>query len=141
MITIGLPFTPSKMIKKETKVGYRITLSWGGGIGGSTIDLFTLEDVPTMLKTSPQFITINDNVAKGEVINTSFIVRVTPVKLIHTVVENLGNNNFESRSENYYHCDVNEELTFVDMYTFDTYNHILGSTNCKNPAFFKSVKS
>lgn len=88
-IELGKPFTPSEIKGNATKEGYAILISYGGGMGGSSQTIYTYNKVD--LETKDIF-EVEDIYGVKHKINRSFVVKVSPTKIVSVDIKNLGNN-------------------------------------------------
>lgn len=88
-IELGKPFTPSEIKGNATKEGYAILISYGGGMGGASQTIYTYKKVD--LETKDIF-EVEDIYGVKHKINRSFVVKVSPTKIISLDIKNLGNN-------------------------------------------------
>jgi hypothetical protein len=116
MVKIGKPFTPSTITdKKEIKLT-ELTITCGGGMGGSRWEVYTKDKFDL----NEKFIKIDTNRCKNNIINTNFIVQVKPVRIFKISVKNDGNRNMRQKvgtTEDYYYLIPDgEEVQFVEEY-------------------------
>ena len=80
-VEIGLPITPAKVNNIFEVNGYEITLSYGGGMGGSCEKIISLTNVTREMLSYDCFTikTINNETLT---IFTRFIVKVVPKKIV-----------------------------------------------------------
>ena len=88
-ITIGRPFGPTNYIGMERKDGWQITLSWGGGMGGSSQRIYTYK--PIYLGCGVIF-EVEDIYGKKYTLNSRYIVKVEEVQIAKVTLYNNGNN-------------------------------------------------
>lgn len=79
IIEIGLPCTPSKYVKSFEKVGYRIKMSCGGGMGGSVWNEYFAENVP---EGEHKLVSLEDYTGRNKTINTKYVVKSEPVIIV-----------------------------------------------------------
>ena len=93
--TIGLPLTPAVINHVYQSEGFEITVSYGGGMGGTREVFNTLDDV-TDAMLNKEYFSIRCLNGKTTTIFTKFIVKVVPIKIVVTVGEH-SNRNFIDR--------------------------------------------
>lgn len=112
--TIGLKFTPSTMIKSTEITATEITISCGGGMGGSLWEEYTTDEVDL----TKQFITVNTNRNRNTSINTNFIVKTRPIKLVKVSLRNDGNGSMYQHSvgtiKDYYYAFDEDDIVAID---------------------------
>lgn len=83
---IGLPLTPAVINHVYESVGFEITISYGGGMGGSS-QIFDTFDNITDEMLSKEYFSIRCLNGKTVTIFTKFIVKVIPIQIVVTVGE------------------------------------------------------
>lgn len=131
-IVLGLPCTPSKFISADLKLGYKILISYGGGMGGAnrTIYAYVNEQTISVLENvTAKFINFT-NINNEEVtINTDFIVMVSKCNLVTTKIDatehyNYGKETKQKGSGEYkavilkdtFEIGINDAYVFKDEY-------------------------
>ena len=97
--TIGLPLTPATITDVYQSDGFEITVSYGGGRGGSCEVFNTLDNITDEMLYN-EYIMIH--CLNGETITvfTKFIVKIVPIKIVVTV----GTHNNQYFSGNHFVC-------------------------------------
>ena len=114
LIEIGLPCTPSKFINSSEKVGYRVKMSCGGGMGGSNWNEFFAEAVP---EGSHQLVSLEDYKGRNKTINTKYVVKCEPV-IISTFLFDITAHRF-FHEENKHKEKVYQEIVFAYSPEYD----------------------
>lgn len=81
---VGLPLEPAVMTNVYQSEGFEITISYGGGMGGSCQEFNTLDDITDEML-SKEYFSIHCLDGKIVTIFTKFIVKVVPIKIVVTV--------------------------------------------------------
>ena len=114
MITVGKPFLPSTMLEHKEINMTEITISCGGGMGGSRWEVYTKDTFDL----NDKFISISTNVNKHHNINTNNIIQTQAVKVLKISLRNDGNPNMKQKVgtvKNYYYLvPNNEEIKVLD---------------------------
>jgi hypothetical protein len=111
---IGLPLTPAVINHVYESVGFEITISYGGGMGGSCQKFDTFDDITDEML-SKEFFSIRCLDGKTVTIFTKFIVKVIPIKIVVTVGEH-SNEHFLYQGRNFvcsYKFYENEKYVIV----------------------------
>ena len=82
--TIGLPLTPATITDIYQSEGFEITVSYGGGMGGSCEKFNTLDKITDEMLYN-EYIMIHCLNGKTVTLFTKFIVKVVPIKIVVTV--------------------------------------------------------
>ena len=82
--TIGLPLTPATITDIYQSEGFEITVSYGGGMGGSCETFNTLDNITDEMLYN-EYIMIHCLNGKTVTLFTKFIVKVVPIKIVVTV--------------------------------------------------------
>ena len=110
---IGLPFTPSKLKIMETKKGYKIHLTFGGGMGGGRREIFTYKKIDT----TQSFVKVKDIFGVERDINLRHVVTIDPVQILIFGVENQGNTYMScpvgKTQTNYYYFDPTDKIKMM----------------------------
>ena len=86
--TIGLPLTPATITDVYKSNGFEITVSYGGGMfGSSQYEVFNTLDNITDEMLFNEYIMIHCLNGKTITVFTKFIVKVVPIKIVVTVGE------------------------------------------------------
>ena len=112
---VGLPFMPGKLKTMETKKGYKIHLTFGGGMGGGMREIFTYKKVDT----TQSFVKIKDIFGVERDINLLHVVAIDPVQILIWGAENRGNTYVKcpigKTQTNYYYFDPTDKIKmFLD---------------------------
>ena len=91
-ITLGVPFTPSRIVNKNEYVATAITISWGEGMGGARQTLYTKQEIE-LKDLDNHFIKIKTIYDKDVIVSTNHIVKIGTVKVVELDIHNLGNLN------------------------------------------------
>ncbi len=84
--TIGLPLTPATITDVYQSNGFEITVSYGGGMGGSCETFNTLDNITDEMLYN-EYIMVHCLNGKTVTLFTKFIVKVVPIKIVVTVGE------------------------------------------------------
>ena len=84
--TIGLPLTPATITDVYQSNGFEITVSYGGGMGGSCETFNTLDNITDEMLYN-EYIMLHCLNGKTITVFTKFIVKVVPIKIVVTVGE------------------------------------------------------
>lgn len=76
VIEIGLPCTPSRLVKRTDLCAYKVKMSCGGGMGGSVWNEYLEDNIP---EGEHRIIYVNDYAGRSKSINTMFAVKSEPV--------------------------------------------------------------
>ena len=90
--TIGLPLTPATITDIYQSNGFEITVSYGGGMGGSCETFNTLDNITDEMLNN-EYIIVHCLNGKTVKLFTKFIVKVVAIKIVVTVGEH-DNPNF-----------------------------------------------
>ena len=118
-ITLGVPFTPSRIENKNEYAATAITISWGGGMGGSTQTLYIKKKIELKDLSEP-FIKIKTIYDKDVIVSTNHIVKIGTVKVVELDIHNLGNPNCGELNSTYryvYIFPTDDKIIYVNSYT------------------------
>ena len=125
MTTLGKPFTPSKIRDMSYTQALKITMSCGGGMGGSRWEEYVY--IPDkaikegLFKEIQQdkFIRFYDYKNELKFINTKYIVKVEETNIAKLVVVNLGNSSYGSVGaiHNFVYLIDDNEPNFIDEFS------------------------
>ena len=94
---IGLPCTPSEHVSQTTEPATQLTLSYGGGMGGSKREIYakSIKEIQkfgmTMLEVTPFF-------EEPEEVNPKFIVASQECKIVTDIVNTTGHSNYNKQT-------------------------------------------
>ena len=83
---IGLPLTPATITNVYQSNGFEITVSYGGGMGGSCEVFNTLDNITDEMLYN-EYIMVRCLNGKTITVFTKFIVKIVPIKIVVTVGE------------------------------------------------------
>ncbi len=126
-IQIGLPCSPSKLLKHSSVKAKEIFVSWGGGMGGASKTYYG-----EIIKSDKTTILIKTIDGEEIELYKSFIVLTKDVLLLTTVFDTTENANYNSKTVNkriqtiISSHKLDTKFDFIDKYqSSDTLNKVL----------------
>ena len=118
-ILLGVPFTPSAIENRNQYIATSITISWGGGMGGSSQTIYTKKEIKLKDLSEP-FIKIKTIYDKELILSTGHIVKIGTVKVVETDIYNRGNPHLCEIGSTYryvYIFSTDDEIKYTNNYT------------------------
>ena len=101
-VSIGAPFSPSKVESVSAETVYQIIYSAGGGMGGSLWTTYTAHKIDEEELSKP-FIRVATHLSDDALIATNRIVSVMPMTIVKSVVFNKGHHLYAAGKHEFYY--------------------------------------
>lgn len=127
IVQIGLPVSPSEMISIDSFPATKIKISYGGGMGGSSRDIYA-QKVEEVEKFGKTFVRITPFFGSIEEVNPNFIVFMETGKVVIQVVDTTQHSNHHK-----YTCEYSELTRFFYVKENEEYEEVV-RTNVQKEA-------
>ncbi len=116
----GLPFNGAEMADFKKNFGYRIFITFGGGMGGGNRSIYTYDEIDT----TKTFVEVKDIFGVKTKINLAHVVTIDPYQFFIIDVKNKDNDNIKDcpvgkTQRMFYAFPLRYDVTFTAKYIYN----------------------